>query len=72
MVQILVDTDDISTKSDEFFGEFDVVCATSIPTEEIYRINAACRKHNVPFYVGDTFGFVGFFFVDLIEHEYAE
>jgi len=72
MVQILVDTDDISTKSEEFFGEFDVVCTTCISTEEAYRINAVCRKHSVPFYFGDTFGFVGFFFVDLIEHEFAE
>merc|ERR1712071_140439 len=37
-----------------------------------YRINVACRKHSVPFYAGDIFGFTGFFFVDLIEHEYAE
>ncbi len=72
MVEVLVDTSHISSKSEEFFSNFDVVCATRIPTEESIRINEACRKHSVPFYSGDVFGFGGYFFVDLLDHEYAE
>ena len=72
MVEIVVDTEDVSTKTEDYFGNFDVVCCTRLLLEEAYKINTACRKHSVPFYAGDVFGFTGYFFVDLIEHEFAE
>lgn len=72
MVEVIGDQSDISTKDEEFFSSFDVVCATKLTVEESFRINAICRKHSIPFYTGDVFGFSGFFFVDLLEHEYAE
>ncbi|XP_057368697.1 SUMO-activating enzyme subunit 1-like [Daphnia carinata] len=72
MVEILTDTENITAKNEDFFGGFDVVCATRLAVEESIRINDICRKHSIPFYSGDVFGFGGFFFVDLLEHEYSE
>ncbi|XP_045028314.1 SUMO-activating enzyme subunit 1 isoform X1 [Daphnia magna] len=72
MVDILTDTENVTAKNEDFFSGFDVVCATRLPVEESIRINAICRKHSIPFYSGDVFGFGGFFFVDLLEHEYSE
>ena len=62
MVEIFTDPSDVSTKSEDFFGSFDVVCATRLAVEESFRINAICRKHSIPFYSGDVYGFSGFFF----------
>jgi len=72
MVEVVVETGGVSDKADEYFGAFDTVCATRLTAEESIRINDACRKRQVPFFSGDVFGFGGFFFADLLEHEYAE
>ena len=72
MVEVIADQENVSSKNEGFFSGFDVVCATRLAVEESFRINEICRKHSIPFYSGDVFGFTGFFFVDLIEHEYAE
>lgn len=72
MVEVITDQSDITSKGEDFFGNFDVVCATRLASEEAFRINAICRKLSIPFYSGEVLGFFGFFFVDLLEHEYAE
>ena len=33
-------------------------------------INQVCRKKNVPFYCGGTYGLLGYIFCDLLNHEY--
>lgn len=47
-----------------------LVCVTDSAREELIRINQACRKQNVPFYCGGTYGLVGYIFCDLLAHEY--
>lgn len=72
MVEVAVNKSELSTLEEDFFTGFDVVCVTRAAVEESVRINNICRKHSIPFYSGDVFGFSGYFFVDLLEHEYAE
>lgn len=72
MVEVITEQSDIALKNEDFFSGFDVVCATRLSVEEAFRINAICRKLSIPFYSGEVLGFCGFFFVDLLEHEYAE
>lgn len=72
MVEIVTDPANVETKNEDYFTTFDVVCATQLDVEECFRINSICRKHSIPFYSGNVLGFFGFFFVDLLEHEYAE
>lgn len=72
MVEVITDPSNVTSKTEDFFGNFDVVCATRLSVEEAFRINAICRKLSIPFYSGEVLGFCGFFFVDLLEHEYAE
>lgn len=72
MVQITADPSTVESKSEEFFLDFDVVCATGCSQEEIIRINDICHRHCIMFYAGDVFGFYGYMFADLNEHEYAE
>lgn len=72
MVDIVANKSEVPTLTEEFLSGFDVICATRCAVEDSFRMNEVCRKHNIPFYSGDVFGFSGFFFVDLLEHEFAE
>lgn len=35
------------------------------------RIDSVCRENQVKFLCGDVWGYYGYFFTDLGEHEYA-
>ena len=72
MVDVVANKSEVSTLNEEFLSGFDVICATRCAVDESFRINEICRKHNIPFYSGDVFGFSGFFFIDLLEHKFAE
>lgn len=72
MVEVRIDTESPCSKSDQFFEAFDVVCATCCTLSELLRIDDICRRHNIAFFAGDVFGYFGYMFADLHEHEYAE
>lgn len=72
MVKIVVDTQNVSEKSDEYFHGFDVVVLIEAPTAVAIRINNICRLKGVKFFAGDVWGMNGFVFTDLQEHEFAE
>ncbi len=72
MVEVKADTEDVVNKVDQFFLNFDIICATCCNTEQLIRINELCRKNKIQFYAGDVFGYYGYMFADLGEHEYAE
>lgn len=70
-VVISADTDCIDDKDDAFFTQFSAVCVTSSSLPTLLHINAVCRAHGIKFFCGDVWGFYGYFFSDLGEHEYA-
>jgi len=72
MVEVTADSGNIKEKDGDFFKEFDIVIATTCDKEELIRINSLCRKENVMFFGGGLFGFFGFSFMDLVQHEYVE
>ena len=73
MVEVTADTDDVSTKPDDYFTKFDVVCATCCSKQQLLRINSICHKNKIKFFAADVFGFYGYMFADLGDnHEYAE
>lgn len=72
MVEIIVDTDDLESKSDLFFGNFDVVVVTEAPTKTLIKINNACRLGGIKFFAGDVWGMFGYSFADLQEHSFVE
>ena len=72
MVEITADTQDVAKKPDDFFLNFNIVCATCCSRTQLLRINEICHKNKIKFYAGDVFGFYGYMFADLIKHEYAE
>ncbi|KAJ1107285.1 hypothetical protein NDU88_004677 [Pleurodeles waltl] len=72
MVDVKVDTDNIESKEEGFFTQFDAVCLTCCSRDVMVKINQICHKHNIKFFAGDVFGYHGFMFADLVEHEFVE
>ena len=72
MVNVTADTDNVDDKADEFFHDFDVICATCCGREALLRINRISHEKNIMFYAGDVYGYYSYMFADLNEHQYAE
>lgn len=70
-VDLQIDTDDVKTKSPEFFAQFDVTIATDLDFMTYNSINTACRVAQKPFYAAGLHGFYGYVFADLITHEFV-
>ncbi|RIB05713.1 sumo-activating enzyme subunit 1, partial [Gigaspora rosea] len=69
-VVVTADNNDIRTKSDDFFKPFDLVCLTDCDPYTMIRINEICRVFDKKFYAACTYGFYGYIFCDLKQHEY--
>ncbi|XP_045164557.2 SUMO-activating enzyme subunit 1-like [Mercenaria mercenaria] len=72
MVEVSADSEDVGGKPDDFFKNFDVICALCCKPSELFRINKICSENKIKFYCGDVFGYYGYMFSDLGFHEYAE
>ena len=70
-VQVIVDMEDIASKSPTYFQAFDIVIATDLQPDTLNVINTATRINHKPFYAAGVHGFYGFIFADLIQHEYV-
>lgn len=73
MVQVLVDTEDVFAKPDDFFPEFDVVVVARCTDKELLvKINDICRRNDTLFYAGGVHGMFGYMFADLNQHNFVE
>ena len=70
-VDVLADTDPVGEKDDTFFTQFSAVCVSCSSLPFLLHINNVCRTHGIKFFCGDVWGFYGYFFSDLGEHEYS-
>jgi len=72
-VEVKVDKSNLDSKDATFFNEnFDLVVVTNYPKETILKVNQLCREGGTKFFAGDVFGYFGYSFMDLIEHEFVE
>jgi len=72
LVDIVVDTEDVNTKDEEYYKRFDVVCMTGYDVQLQKKVNSMCHKLRVKFLSGNTFGYYGYMFADLQQHTYME
>lgn len=72
MVDVTADDTRPEDKTDDYFTKFDVICATCSSSSLLTKIDQICADNNVKFFAGDVFGYYGYMFSDLGEHEYAE
>lgn len=79
-VEITVDKSRVDSKDAKFFNDnFDIVVVTNYPKETILKVNKMCRdgertdlEKKTKFFAGDIFGYFGYSFMDLVEHEFVE
>lgn len=72
MVTVTADESNLDDKPDEFFHNFDVICASECTVTQIKRLNKIARKQNINFFVGDVWGMFGYTFADLGTHAFVE
>ncbi|CAH1790823.1 unnamed protein product [Owenia fusiformis] len=72
MVEMTADKESVDDKSDEFFKNFDVICATCCSQEQLLRVNEISFANNIKFFAGDVYGYYGYMFSDLNDHKFAE
>eukprot|EP00794_Sanderia_malayensis_P017643 gene17643-19398_t len=72
MVNLVVDTDDISEKTESFFKRFHVVCLLGFSKNIQLQVNEICHSLGVKFLSGGSYGYYGYMFSDLCMHTYAE
>ncbi|XP_026577252.1 SUMO-activating enzyme subunit 1 isoform X2 [Pseudonaja textilis] len=72
MVDVKADPENIEQKPEEFFTRFDVVCLTCCTQEVLLKVDQICKKHGIKFFTGDVFGYHGYMFANLGEHEFVE
>lgn len=70
MVDIVVDSDNIEDKSEEFYKSFDIVCVTGCNHDLELKINDICHIYGIKFLSGNVFGFYGYMFSDLGNHTF--
>ncbi|XP_028921137.1 SUMO-activating enzyme subunit 1 isoform X1 [Ornithorhynchus anatinus] len=72
MVDVKVDTDLLENKPETFFTQFDAVCLTCCSRDVLIKIDQICHKNSIKFFAGDVFGYHGYMFANLGEHEFVE
>lgn len=72
MVKVTADTTAVADHPDEYFHDFEAICATKCSYDQLLRLDGICREKGIKFFCGDVFGFFGFTFADLQTHEFAE
>uniref|UniRef100_A0A8C5QP85 SUMO1 activating enzyme subunit 1 n=1 Tax=Leptobrachium leishanense TaxID=445787 RepID=A0A8C5QP85_9ANUR len=72
MVGVQADTETLEDKAEDFFTQFDAVCLTCCPRDLLVKVDQICHKHGIKFFAGDVFGYHGYMFADLGEHEFVE
>ncbi|XP_048120634.1 SUMO-activating enzyme subunit 1 [Alosa alosa] len=73
MVEVKADTQNVESKPDEFFLQFDAVCLTRCSWKLMMRVDQLCSQKNIKIFCGDVFGYHGYMFSNLgKEHHYVE
>ncbi|KAK2495918.1 hypothetical protein MC885_013150 [Smutsia gigantea] len=72
MVDVKVDTENIEKKPESFFTQYDAVCLTCCSRDVIVKVDQICHKNSIKFFTGDVFGYHGYTFANLGEHEFVE
>lgn len=68
MVQVNVENGSISSKSEDFFKNFDLVILVDQNFDITNKIDKICRKYKIRFQAGGVFGWIGYGFFDFNDH----
>jgi ubiquitin-like 1-activating enzyme E1 A len=65
MVVMTADKSNVDNKPASFFAQFDVICLTTASADTMERVSRICHEGGIKFFCGDTWGYFGYFFIDL-------
>uniref|UniRef100_A0A915M2D7 THIF-type NAD/FAD binding fold domain-containing protein n=1 Tax=Meloidogyne javanica TaxID=6303 RepID=A0A915M2D7_MELJA len=68
MVQVNIENGPISSKSEDFFKNFDLVTLVDQNFDITNKIDKICRKYKIRFQAGGVFGWIGYGFFDFNDH----
>ena len=71
MVKVTAENTSVTSKSSEYFKDFDVVVLMDLDWSTAAKINKFCRQYDTKLFLASAFGIYGYFFSDLGRHEYA-
>lgn len=71
-VQITLDTEDLESKPESFYSDFDLVLGTQLNHDEMIRLNKITRHFGIPLYMAGCNGLFAYVFVDLIQFDAQE
>uniref|UniRef100_A0A0N5AG07 SUMO-activating enzyme subunit 1 n=1 Tax=Syphacia muris TaxID=451379 RepID=A0A0N5AG07_9BILA len=69
-VRLFVDNEDLITKDEDFFKQFDLVIVVDYKYSVVDRINEICRKHHIRFQAAGVFGWIGYAFSDFNNYSF--
>ncbi|XP_063241672.1 SUMO-activating enzyme subunit 1 [Bacillus rossius redtenbacheri] len=70
-VEVTADTSCVKDKTDAFFKNFELVCATGCDKAQIVSLDYTCRSLGIKFYYGAVWGLFGCMAADCGLHEYT-
>lgn len=70
MVELVILTDSLEEKSNDFFRAFDLVILIDQKYSLVNKVNTICRKLGIRFQSGSVFGWIGYAFADFNNHEF--
>ncbi|XP_074872753.1 SUMO-activating enzyme subunit 1 isoform X4 [Carettochelys insculpta] len=72
MVEVRADPENIESKAEDFFAQFDAVCLTCCSRCVMVKVDQICHEKGIKFFTGDVFGYYGYMFANLGAHEFVE
>ncbi|XP_021256138.1 SUMO-activating enzyme subunit 1, partial [Numida meleagris] len=72
MVNIKADPKSVESKPEAFFTQFDAVCVMCCSRDTMLCIDHICHRNGIQFFAGKVFGYYGYTFADLGEHDFVK
>ncbi|KAL6075025.1 E1 ubiquitin-activating protein aos1 [Balamuthia mandrillaris] len=71
-VEVRCEAVDLDSKTEEELCSYNVICLSNCSLSSMLRVDKICRKHKIPLFITDSFGYQAFIFSDLDRYVYIE
>jgi len=72
LVEVFYDHEEVHKKKESYFLQFNIICASKCSMKILEWLDEICRAHKIYFFATDTFGVLGYFFIDLTVYKYTK
>ncbi|KAL6053853.1 E1 ubiquitin-activating protein aos1 [Balamuthia mandrillaris] len=71
-VEVRCEAVDLDSMTEEVLCSYNVICLSNCSLSSMLRVDKICRKHKIPLFITDSFGYQAFIFSDLDRYVYIE